>query len=791
MSTLRNRCVCAGLCLLSLGAFAGEQPASASLVADPSCDPAEMTGRVTAQAGAVNVACRGVARADHVAAPLAEALSRAPARAPAATVEPPSPDAAADAADPPALEEVVVTAHPLSGQGLSEAVVVLDGATLERDLGTSLGATVARQPGIHSASFGQAVGRPVIHGMSGPRVRVMEDRIDSMDVSVTSGDHATTVEPYIAEGVDVIKGPSALLYGSGAIGGVVNVRTGRIPQKARENIAARLQLRRADNGSGNVAAVRLDGGGAFGWHLDGFTRDAGDYDIPGFAESLYARTEEEHQDEHEDEHEGEGEDDHHEDEHEDEDEHHEEEEAFGILPGSHTNGRGFALGVSRIGARGFAGVAFSQLRYRYGLPGHSHDHHHEEEQGEHEEEDDHHDEDEEHEEEAEGNATLVLDQTRLDMEATLEDPLPGFGFLNVRVGRNDYSHLEIEPSSEVGTRFDNRALEGRVELVSDGSRGRRNVFGLQFDRRDFSAIGEEAFVPPVETTNVGAFWAGERQVGRVELETGLRAERVQHTPTRNAEKRFTVFSAALGVVAAREALSFGIHGGYSSRAPSSEELYADGPHLATGSFEIGNTDLDAEKALHGAATLAWQGERATITATAYLAAWRDHIYQFATGAMEDDLVVLRVGQENAFYRGVDLEARCTVAQFAGGSLSLSALFDTVAATIDVPGNDQLPRLPPRRVGVGMHLERGAVTADVDYLRMSAQDDVTDFEQPTNGYEDLRLHVAVERAVGAAMLRVFLQGRNLTDDEQRHHTSIIKEVAPAPGRTLEVGLTVAF
>ena len=784
MPTLRNRRVCAGLCLLPLGVFAGEQPAPAYPAAD--CDRDAMTGRVTAQPETVTVACRGVAPPDPVAAPLAGRPLAPSTRAPAATVEPPSSDAAPDAtnAAEATLEEVVVTAHPLSGQGLSQAVAVLDGATLERDMGTTIGATVARQPGIHSASFGQAVGRPVIHGMSGPRVRVLEDRIDTMDVSVSSGDHATTVEPYIAEGVDVIKGPSALLYGSGAIGGVVNVRTGRVPHEARENVAGRFHLRRTDNGGGNVAAVRLNGGGAFAWHVDGFTRDAGDYDIPGFAGSVYARTEEEH-DEHEDEHE---EEDDHEDE---EEEHHEEEEAFGVLPGSQTNGRGIALGVSRIGARGFAGVSFSRLRYRYGLPGDSHAHDHEEEHGEHEEEDDHHDEDEDHEEEAEGNVTLALDQTRLDMKAAVEDPLPGFRFLNVRIGRNDYTHLEIEPNGEVGTRFDNRALEGRVELVSDGGRGRRNVFGLQFDQRDFSAIGEEAFVPPVETATVGAFWAGERQVGRVELETGLRAERVQHTPTRAAEKRFTVLSAALGVVAAREALSFGIHGGYSSRAPSPEELYSNGPHLATRSFEIGSPDLDAEKALHGAATVAWQAERATITATAYMAAWRDHIYQFATGAVEDDLPVFRFGQEDAFTRGVDLEARCTVAEFPGGSLSLSALFDTVAATIDVPGNDQLPRLPPRRVGVGMHLERGAVTADVDYLRMSAQDDVTDFEQPTDGYEDLRLHVAIERAVGAAMLRVFLQGRNLTDDEQRHHTSIIKEFAPAPGRTFEVGLTVAF
>ena len=129
------------------------------------------------------------------------------------------------------IEEVIVSAHPLSARGLSEVVATLDGEALQSALASSIGATVARMPGVQSASFGEAVGRPVVHGMSGPRVRVMEDRVDAMDASVTSGDHAVTVEPFLAERVDVLKGPSALLYGSGVIGGVIDVHTGRIPHK--------------------------------------------------------------------------------------------------------------------------------------------------------------------------------------------------------------------------------------------------------------------------------------------------------------------------------------------------------------------------------------------------------------------------------------------------------------------------------------------------------------------------------------------------------------------------------
>ena len=194
------------------------------------------------------------------------------------------------------IEVVEVHAHPLSGEGLSQAAVVLEGDSLERQLGASIGDTVGRQPGVHAATFGEAVGRPVIHGMSGARVRVMEDRIDTMDASTASADHATTVEPFIANRIEVLKGPSTLLYGAGAIGGVVDVHTGRIPHDRAESLAGKVQLRAADNGRRTNAAVRLDGGGdSIVWHVDAFARDGEEYDVPGFVESARFRAAELHE----------------------------------------------------------------------------------------------------------------------------------------------------------------------------------------------------------------------------------------------------------------------------------------------------------------------------------------------------------------------------------------------------------------------------------------------------------------------------------------------------------------
>ena len=691
------------------------------------------------------------------------------------------------------LEEITVIAHPLSsGDGLSQAAVVLQGEALERELSDSIGATVAHQPGIHSASFGQAVGRPVVHGLGGARVRVMEDRIDSMDVSTGSGDHAVAVDPFLANAVEVLKGPSTLLYGSGAIGGVINVDNGRIPQGEDDALAGQLLLRATDNGNGRNSAFRLDRGGKVAWHIGAFTRSADEYEIPGFTRSERLRAEEEHE-EHEEEHD-EHEDEH--DEHEDEHEEHEEEEVFGHLPGSFSEAKGGALGASWIGERGLVGGSASRLSYRYGLPGHSHAHHDDDHDDGHadDHDDDHADDghDDDHEDEhGEESGTLDMEQTRLDFEAVVANPMLDFTALNFRFGSNDYEHIEIEPNGEVGTRFAVKAFEGRIELAQLDDVGVDGVVGTQFARRSFSAIGEEAFVPPVDSTFVGGFLLGERSLDSFDLESGLRLERVRHDPEADSEVSFTVASATVGIVVPAGSALLGLHGGYSARAPVAEELFSNGPHLAVGSFEVGDPGLGVESAWHGSATLAWRNERVELNATAYVYAFQDYIYSFATGDMEDDLPVVRYGQANALLRGVDFAASFTVAVFGGGRLQTSVLFDTLAAELDIAGNDTLPLLPPARAGVGLHLDHERYRADLDFLRVFAQDDSAAFELPTDAYNDLRLHMAANFAVGASDLRLFLQGRNLTDAEQRHHTSLIKDVAPAPGRTVEIGVQLSF
>lgn len=508
-------------------------------------------------------------------------------------------------AEPREMEEIIVIAHPLSGEGLAQAVEILAGDELTRKLSTNIGATLQREAGIHSSSFGIVAGRPVIHGLGGPRVRIMEDRIDTLDVSVTSADHAVAIDPFIAERIEVLKGSSGLLYGSGAIGGVVDVHTGRIPHGVPdETISGGIETRYHDNWNGMTSALKLNGGaGSFAWHLDASQKDGDDYEIPGFAESsglraLEALEEEEHDEE--------------------------EEEVFGTLPGSAFNSESVAFGTSLIGGRGFIGFAVSHLDSFYGLPGghgHSHD-----------------------ELKEEGQPNLDMKQTRWDVEAALNNPFAGFDTLNFRLGVNDYEHAEIEPTGEVATHFTNEAYELRSELTFENGAW-QGVLGMQYTHRAFSALGEEAFVPPVDSRNSGIFIVGQRTFNKFELETGARIERVSHEPSVGRDRGFNTYAGSLGaLVAVTDAWDMSVLLDLSSRAPVSDELYSNGPHLVTNTFELGDENLSREAAVNLSNSWSYKSNDFEFNATFYYTGFSGFIYQRATAEQEDGLPVFQFDQ---------------------------------------------------------------------------------------------------------------------------------------------------
>ena len=681
-------------------------------------------------------------------------------------------DSFAVESDKQELEEIVITSHLLSDSGLAQSVTVLSGEKLAGQLESSLGDTVANEAGVRSASFGGSVGRPVIHGLGGARVKTTEDRIDTLDVSVSSADHAVAIEPFIANKITILKGASTLLYGSGAIGGVVDVETGRIPNKMPQKLNGKVELRVDDDADARTAAARLDGhlSNAIAWHFDAFTKQADDYGISGDAESEPLKESEALQDAEaqlfEESH---------------------DESGSATLLGSRYAIDGGAIGASVIGDAGFVGAAISVLGSEYGLVGgHEHDEEEIEESGSSLHQALSHIEDDE------APGIIELKQTRIDLEGELSAPFQGIEKLNVRVGINDYQHKEIEANGEIGTVFNNDAWEGRIELSHEPIAHFKGAFGLQLGRRDFSALGEEAFVPAVVTDNLGLFWVGQQDIQMLSIEAGVRIEAVEHTLSESqlSSLEFANQSASLGFIwSIFDNASLSMLFDYTERAPAVEELYSFGPHLATQTFEVGNSALKEEAALGVNVGFHYHSDLLDVQAALYKTNFSDFIYQQNSGLVAEGFPVFDYAQDDAKFTGFDFEAALHLAEVLGGDLDISMSFDTLNAAINQ--GDNLPRIPADRYGLGLVWDNADWRLALNLKQVSKQNQLAIFELPSESYSDVSLRITRRLILGDKELKLFIHGRNLSDQEQREHVSFVKDVAPAPGRRIEAGLRFLF
>ncbi len=701
----------------------------------------------------------------------------------------------------PAFDRIVITASPIE-RSVGETIVntsVVSGEELQNRLENTIGEILRRQPGVSSSFFGAGASRPVIRGLGGGRIRVLQDGIGSIDVSASSPDHAVAVSPATAERIEIVRGAGTLLYGSSAAGGVVNVFTGTIPREAPEDGfdgALRVGGSTVDNGFESAGGTDITLGefskGKLVLHADGFYREASDYEIPGFAESAAFRAAEEAE-EHEDE-----------DEHEDEEEHEEEAEAFGVLENSRLETYGGSAGLSWIFENGFFGVSGTLMDSNYGLPGGHGHHEHEDEEGEDE---DHGDEDHEEEEE-EGGVTLDLKQRRFDLVGEVDGDFALFQKVKVRFGYADYEHIEFEPNGEQGTVFSNEGFEGRFELVNKTY----NAFGgdidgavgFHFRSRDFSAIGEEAFVPPTEMFQYGLFALEQYESGPWRLELGARYEHTDFEVVEPAfeetegnfaapgfERSFDSFSVSAGAVwKVNDILFVGLNGYRTERAPSSEELFSNGPHLATNAFEIGDQNLDEEVARGVEATARVRVNQMSLSISGYYTSYKDFIYETPTGEEEDELPVFQFVAEDAAFRGFEIQAEGELTRVGLFDIHGDASLDYVRATTDASGNDNLPRIPPLSGLVGIEARSDQIDARVELEFASEQDDVTEFELATDGYTVLNALVAF-RPFNNEAITLRVVGDNLTNEEVRLHTSFIKDLAPLPGRNVKVSLTGRF
>jgi iron complex outermembrane receptor protein len=683
-------------------------------------------------------------------------------------------------------DEIIVTASPLVSS-IDEAITgvsVMTGEELSERLAGTIGETLKSEPGVSSTFFGAGASRPIIRGQGGDRVRVLVNGIGSIDASSASPDHAVAAEPAQAERIEVIRGASILRYGSSGSGGVVNVIDGRVPTELPEDGidgAVRIGASSVDNGREAAGSVDF-GVGNMVFHFDGTIRETDDFRIPGFAESARFRALEEAEEE-----EGHEEEEHGHDE--------EEEEAFGRLENSSTKTTSLTGGASYIGDRGFIGFAVQKFDSEYGLPG-GHGHGHEEEEEHHDEDEDEH-EDEEHEEEhehgeeeeGEEEVFIVLDQIRVDVNGALEmdgliEKVQFFG------GYADYEHIEFEGPGEVGTVYTNEGYEARLEAIQRENNGWSAAYGVQIRNRDFSAIGEEAFVPPTETQQLGIYTFQKFDAGDFHFEGAARFETTkQENSVTGEDPSFDLFSVSGGGdYHFTDATRFGATVFRTERAPTTEELFSNGPHLATEQFEIGDPNLGKETSTGVEASLRHRMDGGFFTLNAYYTDYSDYIYEVETGEEEDELPVFQYVGEDAKFTGFEVQGGMDIVQLGAFTLKADALAEYVRAKTD-SGN--LPRIPPLSVLTGLEAEseRFKFRAELDYA--AEQDKVDTFEIPTDDYALVNLFATWRAPMEAQDVRLSLSVLNLLDDDARQHTSFLKDSVPLPGRNVRFNISSRF
>lgn len=700
----------------------------------------------TAIAAAVAVLFTGISAAH--AQTMAQPEPATSAAAPSAAVN------NASLVPPPTLSTVTVSASglQLGVSDMTTPAAVLQGDDLVLRRQGTLGETLAREPGINGSHFGAGASRPVIRGMDGARVKVLTDGAEVQDASTVSPDHAVVSEPMLATQIEVLRGPSALLYGNGAVGGVVNVLDGKVPTAIpAKGIEGSVELRGSTGAHEGAGAFSLTGGqGAIAVHVEGVARDADSYRVgKGWQPNGQATKE---------------------------------------VPGSFNRTDTGSVGVSWIGDRSYLGVAYTRQTAQYGLPGDSGG--------------------------LFGDCTanggqlqcpasspsgIVADPNdvpvvdlrseRLDMRGEWRNPLAGISALRLRAGVTDYVHDELEDGA-IGTRFTNKAKDLRLELQHNpipALAGLKGVLGMQTSSRDFKADGDEAYIEPTSTRKLGFFALEEYRRGNWRFEAALRHDRqTAQAQTSDVERTHSGTSASLGAVwRFVPGYSLGANITRASRAPTAEELYASGLHLATRTYEQGNANLQSETSQNIDISLRKTSGDTTFGVSVFHNRIKDYIY----GRTVDELgglQLLQYSQADATFTGMEAQVRHRFSRH----VDVTVFGDTVRARLD--GGGRLPRIPAARVGVRLDAQWQAWQGQVEWVQVARQNRVADFETTTSGYGILNLGLSyrANTATGTPW-QLYIKANNLTDKLAYAHTSYIKNQAPLAGRSITLGVRVDF
>ncbi|MBU3023468.1 TonB-dependent receptor [Aestuariibacter sp. A3R04] len=707
---------------------------------------------------------------------------------------------------PSSIEVIDILATPihLSVMESASPVSVLSGETLRRQQAGTLGDSLEKLPGVQSNFHGNVASTPIIRGLSGPRVLVTQNGLDVSDVSRVGPDHAVASEASTSQQIEVLRGPATLFFGSGAIGGVVNVVDGRVPS---DNTTRGEWTLEADSvNDQKLAAVNATtGAGNLGFYIDGYWRETDDYDTP-----VAPDNDEEGQN------------------------------APHVVKNSASDSNGITLGTSYISDNGYVGIALERFNREYGIPGHSHGG-----------------------EEAEEEVYADLSQTKVQILGEYSFNHTLLQRVQFKAGHTSYEHAEIE-QDVTGTLFENDTDELRVSLMHQPLAGWNGGVSLHYKTSDVAAVGEEAFTPPSTADMFAIGIMEEQRFGNVLVQLGARVERVtldaantllpaiaahdhdeeddddhdhdhdhddehsdETTVTRvfDVSQEFTPVSFSAGVVwDFTEGYNVGLSVSRAQRAPSASELLSFGPHIGTRTYEVGalfaltgdeesalglsQQAVDLETSNNIDLTLRKTTGDIGFVLNAFYNQVDNYYFQSETGLFaesghdhdhgdehdhdaedehdhDSELPVYLFSSHDAVLHGFEAQAAWQV----NAEFNAQFFADYVRAKLKDGGD--LPRTPPLRTGLQLNYQTESISAHIDVTRYHKQDDIAEYETETNGYTLVDAFVSYDLNVLSQDVSVYLKGTNLTDTEARVHSSFLKDLAPRPGRSIGVGLRGYF
>jgi iron complex outermembrane receptor protein len=635
------------------------------------------------------------------------------------------------------VQQVVVTANPLrstEGDQILTPAKVLAGDELRDKVGSSLGETLQGELGVSASAFGAGASRPIIRGMEGSRVKMLENGMATSDVSGLSNDHAVASEGAVARQIEILRGPAALLYGSGAIGGLVNVVNERIPTEREARPIGQVESRYSTVDNGRNLSGSMDGSvGKIGLHIDGNWRDTQDYKIPGNRVLNDPST------------------------------------GMGRLPNTDTRERNIGAGGSYIDDWGYAGFSASHLSNVYGIP-------------------------------TEEGSRIDQRQNRYDFDTLVKSPLDMLENARFKAGFTDYRHAELDDEGAPEVIFRNRSFESRLEMTHKPLTrlGLHGTFGVQTENTHFSALSAEGgpdTVPATHSTSQALFVVEETAFGPVRLNAGARYEKVKREPVGNRERSFDLGSGSIGALwPFTSGYSAGATLSYAQRAPATEELYSGGPHDATLTFDVGDPNLKKEVSRN--IELSMQKDSGLLRWKANL--FRNNVSDFIYGQITDLGLDEDGNPGGEFRQRVFRQAKAHV-QGAEAELTWNQvgmgwngrLFaDTSRGKLDEGGS--LPLQPADRIGASAGYRQADWRAGLSWTHGRGQERLASFEStPTPGYNQVDANLSYTQHLDRTDLTWFLLAKNLLNDDIRLSTSLLKDIAPLPGRNIVFGVRAKF